>query len=106
MMAKLQLQDLDLKDKKVLMRVDFNVPLDKAGAISDDTRLRESLPSIQHILKAGGSVILMSHLGRPKGIDPQFSLKPCAAALSKLLNQPVLMADDCIGEKVEKMARI
>ncbi len=103
-MTKLQLQDLDLKGKKVLMRVDFNVPLDKDGTISDDTRLRESLPSIEHIVKAGGSVILMSHLGRPKGVDPQFSLKPCAAALSKLLNQSVLMADDCIGEKVEKMA--
>jgi phosphoglycerate kinase len=104
-MAKLQLQDLDLKGKKVLVRVDFNVPLNKDGSIADDTRLRESLPSIQHILKEGGSALLMSHLGRPKGVDPQFSLKPCALALSKLLNRPVQMAEDCVGETVEKMAR-
>lgn len=104
-MNKLRLQDLDLKDKKVLVRVDFNVPLNKDGTISDDTRLRESLPTIQHILKAGGCVILMSHLGRPKNVDLQFSLKPCRAALSKLLDQNVLMADDCIGEKTKKMAQ-
>jgi phosphoglycerate kinase len=103
---KLRLQDLDLKEKKVLMRVDFNVPLNKDGSIADDTRIRESLPSVQHILKAGGSAILMSHLGRPKGTpDPQFSLAPCAKALSKLLGQRVLMAEDCIGENVEAMAR-
>ncbi len=105
-MSKLQLQDLDLKGKKVLMRVDFNVPLNKDGSIADDTRIKESLPSIQYILKAKASVILMSHLGRPKGApDPQFSLKPCANALSSLLGIPVLMAEDCVGEKVEKMAR-
>jgi len=103
-MDKLCLQDLDLKGKKVLLRVDFNVPLNKDGSISDDARIRESLPSIQHILKENGSVILMSHLGRPKGVDPHFSLKPCAKALSHLLNQPVLMADDCIGKKTEAMA--
>ena len=104
-MEKLRLQDLDLKDKKVLVRVDFNVPLNEDGTISDDTRLRESLPTIQYILKAGGCVILMSHLGRPKGIDLKFSLKPCKTALSELLNQPVEMADDCIGEKTKKMAQ-
>lgn len=104
-MQKLQLQDLDLNNKKVLMRVDFNVPLNKDGSISDDTRLRESVPSIQHILKAGGSAILMSHLGRPKeGRDPQFSLATCARALTQLLGIPVLLAEDCVGEKVEKMA--
>lgn len=86
------------------MRVDFNVPLNKDGAISDDTRIKESLASIRHVLKSGGSAILMSHLGRPKGVDPQLSLKPCCSALSKLLGLPVLMAEDCIGEKVEKMA--
>jgi phosphoglycerate kinase len=103
-MAKLQLQDLDLKGKKVLVRVDFNVPLNKDGSIADDTRIKESLPSIQYILKAGGSAILMSHLGRPKGApDPRFSLAPCAKALSELLEVPVLMAEDCIGKKVEKM---
>lgn len=105
-MTKLQLQDLDLKGKKVLVRVDFNVPLNKDGSVSDDTRIRESLPTIQYILKSGGSAILMSHLGRPKGApDPQFSLAPCARALSQLLGMPVQMAEDCIGEKVEKMAR-
>ncbi len=103
-MSKLLLQDLDLKDKKVLMRVDFNVPLNADGTISDDTRLKESLPSIQHVLKSKGSVILMSHLGRPKGADPKLSLKPVATALSKLLKVDVLMAPDCTGEKVEKMA--
>lgn len=104
-MAKLCLQDLDLKDKKVLMRVDFNVPLHPDGTLSDDTRLRESLPSIKHILQAGGSLILMSHLGRPKGIDPHLSLKQCALALSKLLGQKVLMAEDCVGEKTREIAR-
>jgi phosphoglycerate kinase len=104
-MTKLKLQDLDVRGKKVLVRVDFNVPLNKDGSISDDTRIQESLPTIQAILKEGGSVILMSHLGRPKGgPDPQFSLGPVARHLSKLLGIPVLMADDCVGEKVEKMA--
>lgn len=106
-MHKLYLQDLDLKGKKVLLRVDFNVPLDKNGAISDDTRLRESLPSIQHILDSGGSVILMSHLGRPKrkGFEPHLSLAPCAKKLSELLGKNVLMAKDCVGEQVEKIVR-
>lgn len=103
-MTKLTLQDLDLRGKKVLMRVDFNVPLNKDGTISDETRLRESLPSIRYILDAGGSVILMSHLGRPKGVDPHLSLSSCATALSELLHQPVLMAKDCIGKEVETMA--
>ena len=104
-MNKLILQDLDLKEKKVLMRVDYNVPLNKDGSIADDTRIKESLPSVQYILNAGGSVILMSHLGRPLGtLDSRFSLALCAQTLSSLLHQPVLMAEDCIGEKVEKMA--
>ena len=103
-MKKLRLQDLDLKGKKVLMRVDFNVPLNANGTISDDTRLRESLPTIQLVIKAGGSVILMSHLGRPKGIDPKLSLKTCAEALAQLLNQPVQMAEDCISDKTKKIA--
>jgi phosphoglycerate kinase len=106
MISKLQLQDLDLKGKKVLVRVDFNVPLTKEGSIADDARIKESLPTIQYILKSGGSAILMSHLGRPKGApDPHFSLAPCAKALSKLLGIPVQIAPDCIGQKVEKMAQ-
>ncbi len=103
-MHKLRLQDLDLKGKKVLVRVDFNVPLNKDGSIADNTRLRESLPTIQAILKAGGSAILISHLGRPKGHDPKLSLAPCAGALGKLLKTPVEMAKDCIGKSVEKQA--
>jgi phosphoglycerate kinase len=104
-MGKLRLQEMDLKGKKVLVRVDFNVPLQEDGAIADDTRIRESIPSIQHILNAGGCVILMSHLDRPKGVDPRFSLKPCAAALAGLLGQPVLMAEDCIGDQVKEVAQ-
>lgn len=102
---KLSLKDLDVENKKVLMRVDFNVPLNKDGTIADDTRIRESIPSIQYVLKEGGSVILMSHLGRPKGKkSPEFSLAPCAKRLSELLKMPVQFAPDCIGPEVEKMA--
>lgn len=106
MVQKLKLQDLDLKGKRVLMRVDFNVPLDDQGKISDDSRIQESVPSIEYILKAGASLVLMSHLGRPKGKkDPKFSLAPCAKRLSELLGKKVEMAKDCIGEGVEKEAR-
>lgn len=104
-MAKLKLKDLSLKGKRVLMRVDFNVPLSKEGAITDDSRITASLPSIEYALQHGASVVLMSHLGRPKGKpDPQFSLAPCAKKLSELLNRPVLLAPDCVGPAVEKMA--
>lgn len=106
MQQKLTLRDLDLKGKRVLMRVDFNVPLDKRGHITDDTRIAASLPSIQYVLDQGGSLVLMSHLGRPKGKpDPQFSLAPCAKRLSELLHKPVPLAPDCVGPEVEKMAR-
>jgi len=105
-MTKLTLQDLPLQGKKVLMRVDFNVPLSKEGKITDNTRIRESLPSIAYILQEGGSVILMSHLGRPDGKRSlALSLRPCAGALSSLLHKNVLFANDCIGDEVEKMAR-
>ena len=105
-MAKLSLKDLSIKDKKVLMRVDFNVPMDAHGNITDDTRIKAALPSIQYLLSQKGALILMSHLGRPNGkTDPQFSLAPCAQHLSKLLGQPVQMAPDCIGEKTEALAR-
>jgi len=103
-MAKLTLKDLDLKGKRVLMRVDYNVPL-KAGKITDDSRIRASLPSIEYVLNHGASLILMSHLGRPKAKpEPEFSLAPCAKKLSELLKKPVAMAPDCIGPQVEKMA--
>lgn len=106
MMQKLSLRDLNVKDKKVLMRVDFNVPLDKAGGISDDTRIRASLPSIEHVLDQGGSLILMSHLGRPKEKkSSEFSLKPCAKRLSELINKPVQMLPECVGNAVESSVR-
>ena len=86
------------------MRVDFNVPLDKEGRMSDDTRIRASLPSIRYVIEKGGILILMSHLGRPKGKKaPELSLRPCANRLSELLNQNVPLASDCIGPDVEKM---
>lgn len=88
------------------MRVDFNVPLDKEGNITDDTRITASLPSIKYVLENGGAVILMSHLGRPKEKRvPEMSLKPCAERLSQLLKRPVLMASDCIGAETEKKVK-
>jgi len=104
-MDKKTVRDLDLKGKRVLMRVDFNVPM-KDGAVSDDKRIRASLPTIQYVLDQGASLILMSHLGRPKGEpDPEFSLKAAAETLAKLLEKPVKMAPDCVGPEVEAMAK-
>lgn len=104
-MEKLRLSDLNLKGLKVLMRVDFNVPLDKDLHILDDTRILLALPSIQYILSKGASLILMSHLGRPEGkYSKEFSLKPCADALSHLLKKEVIMAPDCIGESVSELS--
>ena len=104
-MDKKTVRDLDLKGKRVLMRVDFNVPM-KDGAVTDDKRIRASLPTIQYVLEQGASLILMSHLGRPKGgPDPELSLKAAAEALGKLLERPVRMAPDCVGPEVETMAR-
>jgi phosphoglycerate kinase len=103
-MQKLSIRDLPVKNKKILMRVDFNVPLDKQGKITDDSRIVASLPSIRYLLDHGGALVLMSHLGRPKnGFNPELSLTPCAQRLSQLLGQTVLMAPDCIGPEVEKM---
>ncbi len=101
-MAKLTIKDVQLKDKKVLMRVDFNVPQDGNLNITDDARIRASLPSIKYILEKGANkLILMSHRGRPKGKrDPKFSLKPVAKRLEELLDMPVKMLDDCIGDKI------
>jgi len=104
-MNKLTLDDVDLSGRRVLVRVDFNVPLDE-GRVTDDTRIRESLPTIKKIIAAGGACILMSHLGRPKGKRAmEYSLNPAAQRLSELLNQPVIMAPDCIGEEVERVAK-
>lgn len=104
-MAKLFIEDLDLNGKKVLMRVDFNVPLDENGNITDDTRIQAALPSIIRVLESGGAAILMSHLGRPKGqVKSEFSLKPVARHVSTLLGKDVQMAPDCVGPDVEAMA--
>lgn len=104
-MNKLTIDDITLKSKRVLVRVDFNVPLNEQQQITDDIRIVESLPTIKKILEEGGRAILMSHLGRPKGKPkPEFSLKPVAQHLSKLLDKPVQFAPDCVGAEVEKMA--
>ncbi|NGX42491.1 MAG: Bifunctional PGK/TIM [Chlamydiae bacterium] len=101
-MGRLSLADLPLKGKKVLIRVDFNVPLDQNGDIIDDTRIEASLPTIKYVIEQGGFPIIMSHLGRPKGkVLPEFSLAPCAKRLSMMLGKPVVMTKDCIGEEVE-----
>jgi len=96
------IRDIEVQGKRVLVRVDFNVPIQN-GQITDDRRIRESLPTIQYLLDRGASVILMSHLGRPKGKrDPQYSLRPVAERLSVLLRRPVRFLEDCVGEAVEQ----
>ena len=104
MMNKLSIDDIDVLGKRVLVRVDFNVPLDEKVQIADDTRIRESIPTIERLLEKGARVILMSHLGRPKGKkNPALSLMPCARRLSEILNRQVIMADDCVGETVTRL---
>ncbi len=104
MEQKRSIEDVEFVGKRALVRVDFNVPLDAEGNITDDTRIRAALPTINHILDEGGKVILMSHLGRPKGQQVErMSLRPVASRLSRLLRQEVVMAPDCIGEEVRSM---
>ena len=102
-MAKLSLRAINnLRNKRVLVRVDFNVPVDPAGRVTDDTRIREALPTLEYLLKAGAKVILLSHFGRPRGKrDPALSLAPVARHLSELILRPVVFLDDCLGKKVE-----
>jgi phosphoglycerate kinase len=101
-MAKKTVADVDVKGKRVLMRVDFNVPLEGIK-ITDDRRIVQALPTIKSVIERGGKLILMSHLGRPKGgPEPKYSLKPAADRLSQLLNRPVKFANDCIGPEVDK----
>ena len=104
-MAKRTIRELDVAGKRVLVRVDFNVPLDEAGRIVDDTRIRAALPTVEHLLAQGASVILMSHLGRPRGRRvPALSLAPVAERLSQLLGRAVGMAPDCVGTEVAAQA--
>ena len=104
-MAKLSIRDLDLKNQRVFIRVDFNVPLSAEGVVEDDTRIRETLPTLRLALKRGARLVLASHLGRPKGKpNPKYSLKPVAAHLGKLLGKDVAFASDCVGTEAEAMA--
>ncbi len=104
-MAKLSVRDLDIPGKRVFVRVDFNVPL-KDGVIGDDTRIRASIPTIRHVIEHGGTAILASHLGRPKGKpNPSMSLKPIADRLAELMGRPVAFAPDCVGDEVKQIVR-
>jgi phosphoglycerate kinase len=100
------ISNYDFNNKRALVRVDFNVPLNKeTNKVSDDTRIRAALPTIKHILANGGSVVLMSHFGRPKnGPEAQFSLHQIVYKIEELVGQPILFCDDCVGVNAEKMA--
>ncbi|MCS7307472.1 MAG: phosphoglycerate kinase, partial [Aquificaceae bacterium] len=100
-LGKKTLKDVELRGKRVLVRVDYNVPMDELGNIEDDTRIRASLSTLQYLLDAKAKVILMSHLGRPKTKDEKFSLAPVAKRLSRYLNREVKFLPDCVGEQVE-----
>src|SRR5258707_775736 len=103
-MSKLSVRDLDLKGKRVFVRVDFNVPL-KDGLIGDDTRIQASLPTVELALKQGATVVLASHLGRPRGtVVPQMSLRPVADRLADILEIPVTFTDDCVGDDATRAA--
>lgn len=105
-MNKKTVKEIDLKNKRVLMRVDFNVPM-QDGKVTDDKRIRAALPTIKYILEQDASLILMSHLGRPKSAsDSEFSLRAASETLSSLLESPVQMAPDCVGDEVQKMAKV
>jgi phosphoglycerate kinase len=105
MFNKKTIRDIDVKGKRVLVRVDFNVPV-KEGKVGDDTRIRAALPTLNYLLENGAALILCSHLGRPKGQPlPEYSLKPVADYLAQLLDKPVAFAEDCIGPKAESAAQ-
>ncbi len=103
-LTKQTIDQLDLRNKRVIIRVDFNVPLDDVSQITDDSRIRAALPTINHVIDEGGSVVLCSHLGRPKGkVCPELSLAPVAKRLQRLMGKPVLFANDCIGPDVQSL---
>ncbi len=103
---KLSIEDLNIKDRRVFIRADFNVPLDDNQNITDDRRIRSTLPTINYGIDEGAKIILASHLGRPKGkVDPKYSLRPVAKRLSRLLNKEVIFLDDCIGGDVERAVK-
>lgn len=105
MFNKKTVEDVDVFGKRVLVRVDFNVPI-KDGKVGDDTRIRAALPTLQYLLDNGAAVILCSHLGRPKGeVMPEYSMRPVAAHLSSIMGKPVAFAEDCIGPVAEAAAR-
>ncbi len=107
MLRKKTLKDLEMKGKKVLVRCDFNVPMDKEGKITDDIRIRAAMPTVEYILENGGSVILMSHLGRPNGEpNPKYSLEPVSKRISELIGREVKFSDDdrVVGESTQKLA--
>ncbi len=104
-MNKKTIRDIDVRGKRVLCRVDFNVPQDENGDITDDTRITAALPTIQYLLQNGARLILVSHLGRPKGVTPKYTLAPVAKRLAELLGQSVVLQPDCIGPHVEAAAK-
>src|ERR1700735_297378 len=104
-MTKLSIRDLQMKGKRVFIRVDFNVPL-KDGKVTDDTRIRETLPTLRLAIERGARLVLASHLGRPKGkVDPKYTLAPVAAKLRELLGKPIEFANDCVGADAEAKSK-
>src|SRR5437660_12647747 len=101
---KVTIEDLPLKGKRVIIRADFNVPLDETGHITDDTRIRGTLPTINYAVDEGARVILCSHLDRPKGKDPRLSLAPAARRLQRLLEKEAMFAEDCIAHSTDSIA--
>ncbi|MBI3270682.1 MAG: phosphoglycerate kinase [Planctomycetes bacterium] len=101
-MAKLTIHDMNVRGKRVLLRVDYNCPLDENGKVSDDSRIRATLPTLKYILDNKGKLVLMTHLGRPKGVDEKLRLDPVAERLEQLLERPVKKLTDCVGPEVEK----